>query len=188
MERLLALWAEPLGEERPDGSTLRDYLRILDVVGVLCPFVEPVRLGLCTLPLRGPSRFFGGDEAVFAAVRHSVRDVLGLEVSLGVAEGLFCAELAARQEVVLASGQTTAFRRVQPLAVLGHKELTTTGRRLGVYTVGDFADLDAVEQRLHGFARHYEQIAKPFDWKFTRQDLNELLDRLGNDQPCQLAA
>lgn len=48
--------------------------------------------------------------------------------------------------------------------------------------------LDAVEQRLHDFARHYEQIAKPFDWKFTRQDLNQLLDRLDNDQPCQLAA
>lgn len=55
-------------------------------------------------------------------------------------------------------------------------------------TPNDFPDLDAVEQRLHDFARHYEQIAKPFDWKFTRQDLNQLLDRLENDQPCQLAA
>lgn len=55
-------------------------------------------------------------------------------------------------------------------------------------TPNDFPDLDAVEQRLHDFARHYEQIAKPFDWKFTRQDLNQLLDRLDNDQPCQLAA
>jgi protein ImuB len=162
VERLLALWAESLGEERPDGSTLRDYLRILDVVGVLCPFVEPVRLGLCTLPLRGPSRFFGGDEAVFAAVRHSVRDVLGLEVSLGVAEGLFCAELAARQEVVLALGQTTAFRRAQPLMALGHKELTTTGRRLGIYTVGDFADLDAarVAERFSAAVRVLHRVAR----------------------------
>jgi hypothetical protein len=55
-------------------------------------------------------------------------------------------------------------------------------------TPNDFPDLDAVEQRLHAFARHYEQIAKPFDWKFTRQDLNTLLDRLGDDEPCQLAA
>ena len=55
-------------------------------------------------------------------------------------------------------------------------------------TPNDFPDLDAVEQRLHRFARHYEQIAKPFDWKFTRHDLDKLLDRLGNDQPCQLAA
>jgi DDE superfamily endonuclease len=52
----------------------------------------------------------------------------------------------------------------------------------------NFPDLDAVAQRLHAFARHYEQIAKPFDWKFTRQDLHKLLDRLGHDQAAQLAA
>jgi hypothetical protein len=55
-------------------------------------------------------------------------------------------------------------------------------------TPNDFPDLDAVKQRLHDFARHYEQIAKPFDWKFTREDLNKLLDRLDHDQPRQLAA
>ena len=38
-------------------------------------------------------------------------------------------------------------------------------------TPNDFPNLAAVEQRLHAFARHYEQIAKPFDWKFTRADL-----------------
>ena len=162
MERLLALWVESLSEERPDGSVLRDYLRVLDAVEVLCPFVEPVRLGLCTLPLRGPSRFFGGDEAVLAAVRQIVRDVLGLDVALGVAEGLFCAELAARQEVVLQAGQTTAFRRVQPLAVLGHKELATTGRRLGIYSVGDFADLDAsrVAERFSAAVRVLHRVAR----------------------------
>ena len=57
-----------------------------------------------------------------------------------------------------------------------------------VLTPNDFPDLGAVEQRLHSFARHYEQIATPFDWKFTRQDLNKLLARLGRDQPAQLAA
>jgi protein ImuB len=162
VERLLALWAEPLSHERPDGSTLRDYLRVLDVVGVLCPFVEPIRLGLCTLPLRGPSRFFGGDEAVFAAVRQGVREVLDLEVSLGVAEGLFCAELAARHEVVVATGQTTAFRRSQSLAVLGHKELTVTGRRLGLYTVGDFADLEGarVAERFSALVRVLHRVAR----------------------------
>jgi DDE superfamily endonuclease len=55
-------------------------------------------------------------------------------------------------------------------------------------TPNDFPDLAAVEQRLHSFARHYEQIAKQFDWRFTRQDLNKLLARLGQNQPDQLAA
>ncbi len=162
MERLLALWAEPLSQERSDGSTLRDYLRVLEVVGELCPFVEPIRLGLCTLPLRGPSRFFGGDEAVLAAVRQSVRDLLDLGVCLGVAEGLFCAELAARHEVVVAVGETTVFRRSQPLSALGHKELTTTGRRLGLYTVGDFADLDGarVAERFSATVRVLHRVAR----------------------------
>ncbi len=42
----------------------------------------------------------------------------------------------------------------------------------------DFTDLAAVEQRLLGFGRHYEQVAHPFEWKFTRDDLNRLLERL----------
>ncbi|MGH2910209.1 MAG: IS630 family transposase, partial [Solirubrobacteraceae bacterium] len=39
-----------------------------------------------------------------------------------------------------------------------------------VLTPNNFPDLDAVEQRLRAFARHYEQIARPFQWKFTRDD------------------
>jgi hypothetical protein len=42
----------------------------------------------------------------------------------------------------------------------------------------DFVDLDALEQRLLAFGRHYEQIATPFEWKFTRHDLDRLLTRL----------
>ena len=45
----------------------------------------------------------------------------------------------------------------------------------------DFADLDVGEERLLAFGRHYEQIAEPFQWKFTRHDLDRLLARL--DQP-----
>lgn len=162
MERLLALWVEPLSEERPDGSTLRDHLRLLDALEVLCPFVDPVRLGLLVLPLRGPSRFFGGDDAVLAAVRQTVRDVLELEVALGVAEGLFCAEVAARQEVVVAPGQTTAFRRCQALSTLGHRELATTGRRLGLHTVGHFADLEGarVAERFSAAVRVLHRVAR----------------------------
>ena len=54
-------------------------------------------------------------------------------------------------------------------------------------TPNDFADLDALEQRLLAFGRRYEQIAAPFEWKFTRQDLDRLLART-NDQAAHLAA
>jgi len=42
----------------------------------------------------------------------------------------------------------------------------------------DFADLDALEAHLLAFGRRYEQIAAPFQWKFTRHDLDVLLNRL----------
>ena len=54
-------------------------------------------------------------------------------------------------------------------------------------TPNDFPDLDTLEQRLLAFGRHYEQIAAPFEWKFTRRDLDRLLDRLNAHDPAQAA-
>jgi protein ImuB len=162
VERLLVLWVEPLSVERPDGSTLRDTLALLDALNELCPFTEAVRLGLFTLPLRGPSRFFGGDDAVVRVVRQCVLDVVGVEPSLGVAEGLFCAELAARARVVVPAGRSGDFRRAQPLAALGRKDLTTTCQRLGLHTVGAFADLDParVAERFNRHALALHRVAR----------------------------
>jgi hypothetical protein len=42
----------------------------------------------------------------------------------------------------------------------------------------NFTDLDELEQHLLAFGRRYEQIAKPFEWKFTRRDLDRVLERL----------
>jgi hypothetical protein len=36
----------------------------------------------------------------------------------------------------------------------------------------------AHQQPLMEFQRYYEQIAKPFEWKFTRQDLMAMLNKL----------
>jgi len=55
-----------------------------------------------------------------------------------------------------------------------------------VLTPNDFPDLDALEQHLLEFGRRYEQIAAPFEWKFTRADLDRVLQRL--DQPAATAA
>jgi hypothetical protein len=47
-----------------------------------------------------------------------------------------------------------------------------------VLTPSDFPSLAAVEQRLLAFQTHYEAIAQPFAWKFTRHDLARLLTKL----------
>lgn len=57
-----------------------------------------------------------------------------------------------------------------------------------VVTPNDFADLDALEQHLLAFGRRYEQIAVPFQWRFTRQDLHKLLAQTDTTQPATLAA
>ena len=45
-------------------------------------------------------------------------------------------------------------------------------------TPNDFADLHELEDRILAFQAHYEIIAEPFEWKFTRADLHRLLTRL----------
>ena len=45
-------------------------------------------------------------------------------------------------------------------------------------TPNDFTDRDSLEQQLLAFGRRYEQIAQPFERKFTRADLNRLAERL----------
>jgi len=47
-------------------------------------------------------------------------------------------------------------------------------------TPNDFSSLEAVEQRLIGFQNHYELIAKPVQWKFTRNGLAKLLEKTKN--------
>ena len=52
--------------------------------------------------------------------------------------------------------------------------------------------LEALQERLLGFARYYEAIAQPFEWKFTRKDLDSLLQRIDRahtrEQPLLAAA
>jgi hypothetical protein len=45
-------------------------------------------------------------------------------------------------------------------------------------TPNDFPDLEAVQERLLAFQRRYEQAAAPFEWRFTRVDLAQLMKRL----------
>jgi len=45
-------------------------------------------------------------------------------------------------------------------------------------TPNDFTGLADVQDRLYRFQTHYQEIAQPFEWKFTRRDLLRLLARL----------
>lgn len=46
----------------------------------------------------------------------------------------------------------------------------------------DFPSLATLKERILDFQGYYQKIAKPFEWKFTRKDLNSLLCKI-NSQP-----
>lgn len=50
-------------------------------------------------------------------------------------------------------------------------------------TPNDVDSRDALGGRLLRFADHYRQIAQPFAWTFTREDLNQLLAGITAHQP-----
>jgi hypothetical protein len=56
-----------------------------------------------------------------------------------------------------------------------------------VLTPNDFASLVAVEERLLAFEKRFGEVARPFEWKFTRADLATLMAKLVNDQLKPLA-
>jgi hypothetical protein len=76
MERLVAVGCPDLTDEGARGEELRTFARVVEVIGELCPWVEPIRLGLAVFPVRGPSRLLGGDDAVVDATeqRHAEGD------------------------------------------------------------------------------------------------------------------
>ena len=52
----------------------------------------------------------------------------------------------------------------------------------------NFADLETLEQRLLAFEGRYNATASPFDWRYTKDDLNAYLKRLAAHEPLSPAA
>ncbi len=106
---------------------------VVAAVGELTPWVEITHPGRCAVPTRGPSRYFGGDEALAARVAEVVDARLAeraegaldvrLAARVGVADGPFAAGLAARRLgrerlVVVPPGGSPAFLAPLPVEAL----------------------------------------------------------------------
>ncbi len=126
-------------EEDEGGAVLRTFADVIAAVEAYCPWVTPVRAGICSLPARGPARYFGGEGALADLVQAAAGRVAPAEV--GVADGLFAAVLAARRGLIVPAGGTPAFLAPLPVAVLGLDDLTALLGRLGIRTLGAFAAL-----------------------------------------------
>lgn len=57
-----------------------------------------------------------------------------------------------------------------------------------VLTPNDFGSLADIEDRLLAFQQYYASIAKPFQWRFTRDDLDDLMHRLDTREALRPAA
>ncbi len=73
----------------------RWFESVVAAIDRFTPLIEVVRPGLCQFATRGPSRYFGGDEALIEQIRTAVSG-LGVALRIGVADGPFTAALAAR--------------------------------------------------------------------------------------------
>ena len=84
------------------------------------------------------------------------------------------------------SARTAGTRRVRPRCStrpstpdwLNQVEVYFSIIQRKVITPNDFPDLDRLERRLLEFQRYYEETAHPFKWKFTRDDLRNVLPRI----------
>ena len=68
------------------GRDARAFEPLVVAVEAFGPAVEIVRPGVCALPTRGPSRYFGGDDALAERIREAVPGA-----RVGIADGPFAA-------------------------------------------------------------------------------------------------
>jgi protein ImuB len=146
--RVLVVWypagpGRDVADAEPDA---RAFEQVVTVVEGFCPQVEVLYPGACAVAARGPARYFGGEEALAGKIIEAVAR-RGFACQVGVADGLFAAQLAARaaQLAVVAPGETPAFLAPHPVSSLGNPELAGLLPRLGIRTLGEFAALSPAE-------------------------------------------
>lgn len=173
------------------------------------PGLHPLRPGTVAVRARGPARYYGGEEAAAATVLGIVTE-LGVETArVGIAEGLFAAERAARAREpratvvsdrrdagaegrpgarssrvrIVPSGETAAFLAPLPISLLDEPELVSLLPRLGIHTLGGFAELDASDvvarfgplgARLHALAGGRDP--RPATPRIPPRDVDALVD------------
>ena len=138
--------------ERDLASEARAFEPIVVALEQITPRVEISEPGSCAFPTLGPARYFGGDKRLATKVSAVVGEVLGGRgvVLVAIADGPFAARLAASRAtpdspMIVPQGQSRAFLAPLPVALLGRPDLVDVLTRLGINTLGEFADLPAAD-------------------------------------------
>ena len=183
-----------LRDHQPDADA-RAFEEVLTELEQLTPGVAPLRPGLCALHV--PSRFYGGEAEAGAVIAERLVALGVWDVRIGVADGLFAAEQAARRaaaqdSLVVPAGESAAFLRDLPVDVLdtggaGEADLVSLLRRMGLPTLGHYASLPAADVHTrfgaHGALLHRLASGREARGVSRRQVPPELTARLPLEPP-----
>jgi protein ImuB len=131
----------------------RAFEPVLSRIEEITPGVQVVRPGTGAIRSRGPSRYYGGEEQAAEAVIRCLHQLGVGDARIGIADGPFAAEQAARATMpgepvrIVPPGESPAFLAPLPIGILVDDRLATLLRRLGVHTLGEFAALDPGDVR-----------------------------------------
>jgi protein ImuB len=140
---------------RDEAAEARIFEPVVAALEEIAPGVEITRPGLAAIGVRGPTRYFGGETGVLHALSRGIAGIgvlgepgagadVGSDVLIGIADGAFAAEQAARRGVIIEPGGSPAFLENLPIETLdpsGASPLIDLLRRLGIRTLGAFAAL-----------------------------------------------
>jgi protein ImuB len=142
--------ADLVVRERDPATEARAFEPVVAALDDVTPQVEVSGSGTCAFAARGPSRYFGGDEALAGMVVERMMQALEgrTGVRVGIADGPFTAAVAAEladPSRIVEPGGSAAFLAPLPVRMLGRPELSDVLVRLGIITLGAFADLPATD-------------------------------------------
>ncbi|MHB8244245.1 MAG: DNA polymerase Y family protein [Acidimicrobiales bacterium] len=154
------------------GRDVRAFEAVLAAIARFTPEIEVTRPGVCSLPARGPARYFGGEEKFAAllaeAATGATREIGGEhapDCRVGIADTPFAARLAARESAIVPPGKTAEWLAPLPVSALGMAQLGELLTRLGVTQLGDFAEMDegVVSGRLGAEGARAHRLARGID-------------------------
>jgi protein ImuB len=122
---------------------------VLDGIEALTPGVAVLRPGTCAIRARGPVRYYGGEEAAAQALLDYLHRSGLPDARVGIADGPFAAEQAARRGGlpvrIIPPGDSAVFVAPLPVSTVADPPLGTLLARLGVHTLGQFAAVPALD-------------------------------------------
>ena len=170
----------------------RVFEPVIAAMEELVPGVQVLRPGLCAVRVRGAARYYGGEKAagLFLAGRADEEGAGGARV--GIADGIFTADQAARRTGtdsvrIVPAGGAAGFLEPLGIGLLEDAQLVTLLRRLGIRTLGAFAQLaaDDVFTRFgHGGARLHALASGRDSWPLAPRTPPRDLDVVVQFEPA----